>query len=156
MHRYALIAGLFTTLAVSALADTNVPLKDIENIKTYTPTKFESERPRIKIGSLVKIMFLSQETLESSFQRQADVNKEDSFEAVLEDGKMHAVRVVVPNSVRNWFLKIPTESYEAVKPVTVIGRVENDCVRLLGTEIRQGFKDATISWAGHEDAAADR
>jgi hypothetical protein len=150
-------AILATLLILSSLAiadDTSIPLKDAQNIQSFTPSKFEIARPKLKEGQIVKLSFLAKLNMESEAATHKEAVYGNSFFAYVEDEKYKSVKVIVPDSVRDWFLKLPSsahnDNYYLNPKVVVFGKIEDDGVLLIGTEMKQSFDKVTFSWAGHD------
>jgi len=144
---------LFSFFSVKVMADVDVSLDDMKNIKSYTLKSFISDAPGLEAGEIIKLKFPAR----SSILNEPNDGSFTTWVCNLR-GENERVAVRVPLTVRGWFLKIPANFSD--KTFCIFGKVEimqfavwpapKTGVEFIGTEMHVNFKNATIRWAGQE------
>jgi len=120
-----------------------VSIEVARNIKTYTPVKLEQENVKPGDGVVIKLSFCNRGAIRSEIG--------DYLETTLSDGFTHSVNVLVSESVRKWFLKIP-EGYcrTPQKNYVVFLRADGGKWKMVGNSMEIGFRSAKIKWSGQD------
>ena len=134
-----LLVGML--LCASACADVTIPLQEARAIKTYSPGDFVAAAPKLADGSIVAIQF----------EHRGLIYEDGTgfFMSVLESHHK-SISCRTPIAYRSWFMNIP-EKTASSRGYTVYCRIMGGetvlkSLELVGTDITNGPKDATIHW----------